>query len=73
MGRNALDLQYRSQKGMPSVVAADFEKTLAKYGDEVKRYDTEKEEIKDKPGSPGGRSHVSSARRGFNPAESRYH
>lgn len=48
MSKNALDLQYRAQKGLPSGVAADYEKILAKYGDEVKRYDTEKKEIKDK-------------------------
>jgi len=48
MGKKALELQYRSQKGLPPELAADYEKTLAKYGDEVKRYDTEKKEIKDK-------------------------
>src|SRR5512133_1302759 len=48
MSRKSLELQYRSQKGLPSEVAADYEKTLAKYGDEIKRYDTEKKDIKDK-------------------------
>ena len=48
MSRKALELQYRSQKDLPREVSADFEKTLAKYGDEVKRYDAEKKEIKDK-------------------------
>src|SRR5664279_2241754 len=48
ISRKALELQYRSQKGLPADVAADYEKTLAKYGDEVKRYDAEKKEIKDK-------------------------
>src|SRR6185369_2257503 len=48
MSKKALELHYRSQKGLPSDVAADYKKTLAKYGDEVKRYDTEKKEIKDK-------------------------
>jgi hypothetical protein len=48
MSRKALELQYRSQKGLPPDVATDFEKTLAKYGDEIKRYDSEKKEIKDK-------------------------
>ena len=48
MSKHALNLQYRSQKGLPADVAADFEKTLAKYGDEIKRYDGEKKEIKDK-------------------------
>lgn len=48
MGRKALELQYRSQKGLPPEVAADFENTLEKYGDEIKRYDNEKKGIKDK-------------------------
>lgn len=48
MSRKSLELQYRSLKGLPPEVAADFEKTLTKYGDEIKRYDTEKKEIKDK-------------------------
>jgi Domain of unknown function (DUF4337) len=48
ISRNALELQYRSQKGLPADVAADYDKTLAKYGDEVKRYDAEKKDIKDK-------------------------
>ncbi len=29
-------------------MAADYEKTLAKYGEEIKRYDGDKKEIKDK-------------------------
>ena len=48
MNKNALSLQYRSQKGLPPEVAADFEKTLARYAEEVKRYDGEKKDIKDK-------------------------
>jgi len=48
MSKKALELQFHSQKGLPSEVAADYEKTLAKYGDEIKRYDSEKKEIKDK-------------------------
>jgi hypothetical protein len=48
MSKKSLELQYRSQKGLPLEVAADFEKTLAKYGEEVKRYEGEKKEIKDK-------------------------
>jgi hypothetical protein len=48
MSKQALELNYRSQKGLPPEVAADYEKTLSKYGDEIKRYDTEKKEIKDK-------------------------
>ena len=48
MNQKALGLQFRSQKSLPPDVAADYEKTLAKYGDEIKRYDSEKKEIKDK-------------------------
>jgi hypothetical protein len=48
MSRKALELQYHSQKGLPPQVAADYEKTLAKYGEEIKRYDGDKKEIKDK-------------------------
>jgi len=48
MNKKALSLQYRSQKGLPADVAADYEKTLTKYDDEIKRYDGEKKDIKDK-------------------------
>ena len=48
MNRKALELQFHSQKGLPPEVATEYEKTLAKYGDEMKRYDSEKKEIKDK-------------------------
>jgi hypothetical protein len=48
MSKKSLELQYRSQKGLAPDVAADFEKTLAKYNDEIKRYESEKKEIKDK-------------------------
>lgn len=48
LGKKALELQYHSQKGLPGEVADDYQKTLAKYGDEIKRYDLEKKDIKDK-------------------------
>ncbi|MBI5483658.1 MAG: DUF4337 domain-containing protein [Deltaproteobacteria bacterium] len=48
ISKNALDLQYRSQKALAPEVAADYQKTLSKYGEDIKRYDTEKKEIKDK-------------------------
>jgi hypothetical protein len=48
MSNHALGLQLRSQKGLPAEVAADYEKTLAKYSDEIKRYDAEKKDIKNK-------------------------
>jgi hypothetical protein len=48
MSKRALELQYRSQKGLQPDVAGEYEKTLAKYGEEIKRYEAEKKEIKDK-------------------------
>jgi hypothetical protein len=48
MSRKILELQFLSQKGLSPEVAGDFKKTLAKYGEEIKRYDAEKKEIKDK-------------------------
>lgn len=48
ISRNALELQYRSQKGLSPEVAAEYQKTLSKYGEEIKRYNGEKQEIKDK-------------------------
>ena len=43
-----LELQYLTQKGLPPETVAEFQKTLGKYGEEIKRYDEEKKEIKDK-------------------------
>jgi hypothetical protein len=43
-----LELQYQIQKGLPAEVAAEYQKTMKKYSDEIKRYDGEKKEIKDK-------------------------
>ena len=48
ISRQALELQYRSQKGLAPEVAADYEKTIKNYSDEIKRYDGEKKEIKAK-------------------------
>jgi hypothetical protein len=48
LSNKALELQYRSQKGLTTEVAADYEKVIAKYAEEVQRYDKEKKEIKDK-------------------------
>jgi hypothetical protein len=48
MSNHALNLQLRSQKGLPADVTADYEKTLAKYQEEIKRYDAEKKDIKNK-------------------------
>ena len=43
-----LELQYLTQKGMSPQAAAEYRKTMKKYSDELKRYDGEKKEIKDK-------------------------
>lgn len=43
-----LELQYLTQKGLSPEAAAEYQKTIKKYGDELKRYDGEKKEIKDK-------------------------
>lgn len=48
ISRQALELQYRSHKGLPPEVVSAYEKTLQKYSDEIKRYDGEKKEIKAK-------------------------
>lgn len=48
LSRRALDLQFRSQKALTPELAGDYEKTLGKYGEEIKRYDGEKKEIKEK-------------------------
>jgi hypothetical protein len=48
MSRKALELQYHSQRELRPQVAADYEMTLAKYDEEIKRYTVEKKEIKDK-------------------------
>jgi len=48
LNRNTLELQYHSQKRLVPEVAAEYEKVLATYGDEIKRYDNEKKDIKKK-------------------------
>jgi len=48
MNKRAMELQMRSQKGMPADVAADYRKTIAKYESEINRYEKEKGEIKAK-------------------------
>ena len=48
VNQKVLELQYLAQKGMPADVAAEYQKTMKKYSDEIKRYDGEKKEIKDK-------------------------
>lgn len=48
ISRQALELQYHSQKGLTPAVAADYQKVLQRYADETKRYEQEKKEIKAK-------------------------
>ena len=48
LSKKALELQYRSQKGLAPDVAAEYQKTLNKYAEEAARYDSEKNSIKTK-------------------------
>lgn len=48
VNKKTLELQYATQKGLSPEATAEYQKTIQKYGDEVKRYDGEKKEIKDK-------------------------
>jgi hypothetical protein len=48
INRKTLELQYLTQKGLPPEAAAEYQKTIQKYGEEIKRYDSEKKEIKEK-------------------------
>ena len=46
--KKTLELLYLTQKGMSPEAAAEYRRTVDKYGEEVKRYEGEKKEIKDK-------------------------
>lgn len=46
--KKMLELQLMTQKGLSTEATAEFQKTLNKYADDIKRYDIEKKEIKDK-------------------------
>lgn len=46
--KKTLELLYLTQKKLSPEAAAEYQRTLGKYGEEVKRYDGEKKEIKDK-------------------------
>ena len=48
VNKKTLELLYITQKGMSPEAAAEYQKTLSKYGEEIKRYEGEKKEIKDK-------------------------
>jgi preprotein translocase subunit SecG len=46
--KKTLELLYLTQKGLSPEAAAEYKNTLNKYGEEVKRYEGEKKEIKEK-------------------------
>lgn len=48
INKKTLELQYLTQKGLSAEAAAEYQKTIQKYSEELKRYDTEKKEIKEK-------------------------
>jgi hypothetical protein len=48
INKKTMELQLLSLKGLSPEAAAEFKKTLSKYTDEIKRYDGEKKEIKNK-------------------------
>jgi hypothetical protein len=48
VNKKTLELQFLMAKGLSPEASAEFQKTLNKYGEEIKRYETEKKEIKDK-------------------------
>jgi hypothetical protein len=48
VNKKTLELQYLVQKGLSPEAAAEYQKTMTKYGEEIKRYEAEKKEIKDK-------------------------
>jgi hypothetical protein len=48
VNKKTLELQYLVQKGLSPEAAAEYRKTLNKYGEEINRYEAEKKEIKDK-------------------------
>ena len=48
INKKTLELQFLTQKGLTPEEANEYQKVVNKYGDEIKRYDVEKKEIKDK-------------------------
>ncbi len=48
VNKKTLELQFLTQKGLTPEAAAEYQKTVNKYGEEIKRYEGEKKEIKDK-------------------------
>jgi hypothetical protein len=48
VNKRTLELQFVTQRGLSPEATSEYQKTIQKYGEEIKRYDTEKKEIKDK-------------------------
>ena len=48
VNKQTLELQFLTMKELSPEVAAEYRKTLNKYGEEIKRYEMEKKENKDK-------------------------
>jgi hypothetical protein len=48
INKKTLELQFLTQKGLSPETTAEFQKTLNKYSEEIKRYEGEKKEIKEK-------------------------
>jgi hypothetical protein len=48
VNKKTLELQFLVQKELSPAAAEEYRKTLSKYGEEIKRYEAEKKEIKDK-------------------------
>jgi hypothetical protein len=48
INKKTLELQLLTQKGMSPEAAKEYQKILKTYADDIKRYDGEKKEIKDK-------------------------
>jgi len=48
VNHRVLELQLLTQRGVPPEVSEEYRKTMAKYAEEIKRYDGEKKDIKQK-------------------------
>jgi len=48
VNHRVLELQLLTQRGVPPEVSGEYRKTMAKYAEEIKRYDGEKKDIKQK-------------------------
>ncbi len=48
INKKTLELQFLMQKGISPEAAAEYQKVVSTYGSEIKRYEAEKKEIKEK-------------------------